>query len=116
MENKLWALLVPGPDDLWPMSSRDAADEAAKRHNEIVDADDWPYPELRESSRARVVEWPYGAEAHAGMLESGESEVLSSNALGIPDGVADAMGLTPNAELNGTRGVSDLSAELGAGG
>lgn len=96
MESKLWALFVPGPDELWPMPSREAADEAATRHNAIVDADDWPYPELRESSRARVVEWPYGAASHAEMIESGDQETLSSNDLGIPDGVAAAMGLTPN--------------------
>jgi hypothetical protein len=97
METKLWALLVPGPDDLWPMPSHEAADEAAQRHNKIVDADNWPYPELRESSRARVIEWPYGAESHTKIMESGEAEVLSSNDLRIPDGVVDTMGLTPNA-------------------
>lgn len=97
VETKLWALLVPGPDDVWAMPNKPAAEEAAAKHNELVDRDDWPFPDLRKSSRAKVIEWPYDAESHAAALASHEPETLSSNELGIPDGVADAMGLTPNA-------------------
>lgn len=99
MNDKLWAMLIPGPDDVWPMPSKEAAEIAAEGHNRIVDADDWPYPELRECQRATVIEWPYDAEAHRDMIESGDAMVLSSNAAGVPDRVAAAMKLTPNTEL-----------------
>ena len=99
MENKLWAILIPGPDDVWAMSSKDAAEDAANRHNEAIEAGG--FADKREMSpaaiAARVIEWPYDAESHAEALASEAPETLSSNELGIPDGVADAMALTPNA-------------------
>lgn len=98
MKNKLWALLVPGPDDVWAMPSKEAAEDAANRHNEAIEAggfaDKW---EMSPAAiAARVIEWPYDAESHAEAMASQEPETLSSNELGIPDGVTAAMDLTPN--------------------
>ncbi len=38
MGTKLWALLIPGPDEVWAMPSKDAAEDAANRHNEAIEA------------------------------------------------------------------------------
>jgi hypothetical protein len=98
MGTKLWALLIPGPDEVWAMPSKDAAEDAANRHNEAIEAggfaDKWEMSP--EAIAARVIEWPYDAESHADALATMIPETLSSNDLGIPDGVVDAMGMTPN--------------------
>lgn len=103
MENKLWALWIPGPDDVWAMPSKDAAEDVANRHNEALDAggfaDKWEVSPA--AIAARVIEWPHSSEAHAEALASGEPEVLGDPETGIPHGVADALGLTPNAGSNG---------------
>ena len=78
METKLWALLIPGPDDVWAMPSKEAADEAAEKHNKAIEtgllAERFCVP--KESVQARVIEWPYSAKEHAEAMESGEPEVF----------------------------------------
>lgn len=93
MENKLWALFIPGPDDVWAMPSKEAAEDAANRHNEAIEAggfaDKW---EMSPAAiAARVIEWPWDAAWHAEILANGQQETLSDNGLGIPDGVVDAL-------------------------
>jgi hypothetical protein len=101
-ETKLWAMLIPGPDEVWAMPSKEAAEAAANRHNKAIEAPglaatwgDIPLSALQ----ATVIEWPYDAESHAEALVSGEAEVLSSNELGIPDSAAAALGLPLNGPL-----------------
>ena len=76
MKTKLWALLIPGPDDVWAMTSLAAAEDAMAKHNELVARDDWPLPELRAQCQARVIEWPHSAEMHAEALANDEPETL----------------------------------------
>jgi hypothetical protein len=61
----LWAVLIPGPDDVIAMPSKEAAVSAAYDHNLVVDADTWPIPDRRDAYRAVVIEWPHDAESHA---------------------------------------------------
>jgi hypothetical protein len=79
METKLWALLIPGPDDVWAMTSLAAAEEAKVKHNELVDRADWPLPELRAQCQASVIEWPHSAEMHAEALANDEPETLGDD-------------------------------------
>lgn len=95
-ETRLWAILIPGQDDVWAMPDEAAAFEAIAKHNTAVDSVSWPLDIPKSACYASVIEWPYDAESHAAALANDEPETLSSNGLGIPDGVADAMGLTPN--------------------
>jgi hypothetical protein len=78
MEQKLWAMLIPGPDDVWAMPSKEAAEEYAAKHNKAIEsgllAERFCLP--KESVQARVIEWPYSAEAHAEAMESGEPDVF----------------------------------------
>lgn len=78
MEQKLWAMLIPGPDDLWAMPSKEAAEEYAAKHNKAIEtgllAERFCVP--KESVQARVVEWPYSAADHALRIESGEPDVF----------------------------------------
>lgn len=80
IENKLWALLIPGPDDVWAMPTKEAADEAAEKHNKAIEtallAERFCVP--KESVQARVIEWPYSADEHAKAMEDGEPEVFDS--------------------------------------
>ena len=64
----LWAILIPGPDDVIAMASKEAAESAAQGHNEVVDADSWPLPDRREAYRAVVIEWPHDAASHTAAL------------------------------------------------
>lgn len=103
MENKLWAVYVPGPDELWAKESKDAAEEHSKAHNDEITKNKWheKWGMPLESVLTTVVEWPYSAEAHAEALANEEPEVMSGNDLGIPDGVAAALGLPSNDSLSG---------------
>lgn len=97
-ETKLWAILIPGPDDVWAMPSEAAAFEAIAKHNAAVDAVSWQPDDLPKSAwYASVIEWPYDADSHAEALREDEPVTLSSNELGIPDSAVAALGLTPNA-------------------
>jgi hypothetical protein len=64
MANELWALLIPGPDDVWAMPNKESAESAMAEHNKCVDGADWPLPELRDQCRASVIIWPHSAESH----------------------------------------------------
>ena len=62
---ELWAILIPGPDDLIAFPSKEAAEQAAKYHNEYVYSDRWPLPDRKDFYCAEVVAWPHGARSHA---------------------------------------------------
>lgn len=87
MTDTLWALYVPGCDEVWAMVSRGAAVTAAIRHNRAVVQRAAETGDRASEVYARAIEWPWDAETHAQCLADGESLVLSSNALGIPDGL-----------------------------
>jgi len=78
METKLWAMLIPGPNDVWAMPSKEAAEEAAAKHNKAIEtgllAERFCVP--IEAVHARVIEWPYSAEEHSDAIESGEQDVF----------------------------------------
>lgn len=65
----LWAILIPGPDDVWAMPDNESANEAARKHNQFVDSEKFPYPELRDGCYARVIVWPHGKREHATSAE-----------------------------------------------
>lgn len=95
METKLWALLIPGPDEVWAMVSKENAEADAELHNAVLVKNNlpeqWGVPP--EAVQAQVIEWPYSAEEHAEALMSGEPDVL--------DGDGDPRPETPNVQLEG---------------
>lgn len=70
MSETLWAILIPGPDDVWAMPSKAAAEAAAARHNAAVTqaglAERFDMPAA--SVLAQVIEWPHSADGHAEAL------------------------------------------------
>ncbi len=81
METKLWALLIPGPDEVWAMASKEQAESDAKRHNDVLTKNNlpeqWGVP--AEAVQAQVIEWPYSAEEHAEALMCGEPDILDDD-------------------------------------
>ena len=100
METKLWALLIPGPDEVWAMASKEKAEADAELHNAILTRNNLPeqWGVSLESVQAQVIEWPYSAEEHADALMNGEPDVL--------DGDGDPRPETPNVELSGAAASS----------
>lgn len=90
---KMWAIFVPGPDELWAMPSKEAAEAAAERHNKaMAQANLAQLCDMPDAAvAASVVEWPYDARSHASGLKNQESTILSSSKIGVPDNLADAM-------------------------
>ena len=75
---KLWAILIPGPDEVFAMESEEKAKEEAAKHNAFVDSE-----KLAEKSGvstdalyAQVIEWPHDNQTHSDCLESGDSESM----------------------------------------
>lgn len=98
---RLWAMHVPGPDDVYAMASEEDAQAAVEAHNKAVEASGLAerYGLPPESVRARVIEWPHSIESHAESLESGEAEVLdTTNGMGIPDNLARQVTKTTEAQ------------------
>lgn len=90
-EQRLWAILIPGPDDVWAMPNEAAAFEAIAKHNAAVDSASFPPDIPKSACYASVIEWPFDAQSHADALENDEPETLSSNELGIPDAVVELL-------------------------
>ncbi len=79
MDNRLWAILIPGPDDVWAMPSEAAAFEAIAKHNAAVDSVSWPLKDVPKSAcYASVIEWPHSAEDHAEALANDEPDTLDA--------------------------------------
>lgn len=78
MEQKLWAVLIPGPDEVWAMVSKEKAETDAELHNATLTKhglpEKWGMP--FESVAAKVIEWPHSAEEHAEALMNGEPDVF----------------------------------------
>lgn len=76
MTEKLWCFIVPGPDDLWAMPSKEVAETRCAEHNEFVRkinlSADTGIPE--DQLLARVIEWPWSAEDHADALNDPDCE------------------------------------------
>lgn len=73
-DQKLYALFVPGPDEVWAMPSRKGAEEAADKHNLAMDKaalDNPLYSPLCEF-KARACEWMHSAEEHAESMRDEE--------------------------------------------
>lgn len=93
-EPKLWAMHVPGPDDVFAMESEAAARDAVAEHNKAVAEMGLAerFGMTPEQVSARVIEWPHSAESHAESLASGEADVLdTTNGMGIPDSLYTAL-------------------------
>lgn len=76
MTQKLYGLFVPGPDELWPCESKEAADKLCVEHNQCVKStmeNTGMFDRLGISDYAEiaayVIEWPYSAEEHAQLLK-----------------------------------------------
>lgn len=74
-DTTLWAILIPGPDDLFAMDSEAAAQKAAEEHNAAVKANGLAerFNIAEDQLFAKVVSWPHSAESHAESLASGEA-------------------------------------------
>ena len=93
-EPKLWAMHVPGPDDVFAMASEEAAHAAVAEHNKAVAEMGLAerFGMTQDQVSARVIEWPHSAESHAESLASGEADVLdTTNGMGIPDSLYTAL-------------------------
>lgn len=93
-EQKLWAMHVPGPDDVFAMPSEEAAHESVVAHNKAVEEMGLAerFGMTSEQVSARVIEWPHSPESHAESMASGEAEVLdTTNGIGIPDSLYTAL-------------------------
>lgn len=65
-----WCVHIPGPDDLYPQESREAAEDLARAHNAWAEAhlaERWKDPLFpsRESCLAVVIPWPHEAVSDA---------------------------------------------------
>ena len=80
MKTKLWAMLIPGPDDVWAMPSKESAEETAEKHNKAIKdsgfAEEIGMP--FDAIAARVIEWPYGADEHAEAMADDEPATFDS--------------------------------------
>ncbi|MHB1641807.1 MAG: hypothetical protein ACYCS8_03985 [Acidithiobacillus sp.] len=57
--DKLWAVHVQGPDDVYACESKEDADATAKTLNQIINQVASPMPPL---CKATVIEWPHAKE------------------------------------------------------
>jgi len=57
--DKLWAVHVQGPDDVYACESKEQADATAKTFNQIINQ--VPSP-MWTICKATVIEWPYAKE------------------------------------------------------
>lgn len=75
--SELWCIRVPGPDDVFAMANKEAAEAAVVKHNEWIT--DWYENEAKkedglkllptlENMKAVVELWPWNAKAHAESL------------------------------------------------
>jgi len=90
---KLWAILIPGPDDVWAMPSKDASEQAAEKHNAAIKRAGLAEKVgmADESLMAQVVEWPHDADSHAESLANDEPDVLGYQETGIPYSMTEAI-------------------------
>jgi hypothetical protein len=70
MNEKLWAIYVPGPDGYHAMPSRDAAELAARQHNNsgCIEHIAERLGMERDVLLVSVCEWPFDADDHAAEL------------------------------------------------
>jgi hypothetical protein len=74
----LWAMHIPGPDDVWACASKEAAEKRAKEHNDAIRKVGLAaqFGMQEESVLARVIEWPHSAESHAESLRDDVADTL----------------------------------------
>ena len=89
----LWALWIPGPDDLYPAPSKDVARHMAIKHNATMaeyaernctTLSDY-MKEAIDANQAQAIKWPYGPASHA----QGLQETFSYEDWGLPSPNAD---------------------------
>lgn len=84
-DGKLYALFIPGPDDVWAMPSREAAEAAADAHNLAMEKEalDNPLYSPICDFKARACEWMHSPRAHAKALM--HEFVMTTGDLGAED-------------------------------
>lgn len=86
---KLYALYVPGPDEIWPITDFESAMKAMADHNKAITDGELsvrtgiPFEQLA----SHVIIWPYSAKAHAEALRNGEWDYYT------PESVAEYLDL-----------------------
>lgn len=80
----LWCIRIPGPDDVWAMRSKEAAEAAAEKHNAAItkwyaQQTDMKYLPTLENMKAVVEPWPWSEKCHKESL----AEQAASNGEGV---------------------------------
>ncbi len=73
-DGKLYALFVPGPDEVWAMPSRHGAEAAANKHNLAMEKAALTKPLYSPicAFKARACEWMHSAGDHAESMRNEE--------------------------------------------
>lgn len=73
-DGKLYALFIPGPDDVWAMPSREDAEAAADAHNMAMEKAALANPLYSPicEFKARACEWMHSAGDHAESMRNEE--------------------------------------------
>lgn len=85
----LWALHIPGPEELYAQPSEAEANAAAQRHNDAIRSQVGEH--FHPDAHARAIIWPLDPASHAESLATGEAAIMSGNHLGVPDRLASAV-------------------------
>lgn len=90
---ELWCIRIPGPDDLFAMESKEAAEIAAVEHNKFISGWYETQIELKRelmpslgNMLAVVERWPWSAGSHAAdLLQQQSEEVINYCECGAQD-------------------------------
>ena len=85
----LWALHIPGSEELYAQPSEAAANAAAQRHNDAIRSQVGEH--FHPDAHAKAIVWPLDPASHAESLATGEAAIMSGNHLGVPDRLASAV-------------------------
>ncbi len=85
----LWALYIPGSEELYAQPSEAAANAAAQRHNDAIRSQVGEH--FHPDAHAKAIIWPLDPASHAESLATGEAYIMSSNHLSVPDSLAGAV-------------------------
>ena len=85
----LWALYIPGSEELYAQHSEAAANAAAQRHNDAIRSQVGEH--FHPDAHAKAIIWPLDPASHAESLATGEAYIMSSNHLSVPDSLAGAV-------------------------
>jgi hypothetical protein len=122
-EITLWAVHIPGPDDMAAAPSKEAAEYVAKHHNETVvpalqkfrdsrpEAEHAYFPPI-ESCMAYASPWPWDADEHAESVAEDWPEFLADQGLTV-DGVEYATRETATEDMFARYPAGDVESDGG---